>query len=50
MFPTLPSLAKCQAGEQQLMLLRQQPETYSAWESAGVNAPDLSHAKIMLLI
>lgn len=31
-----------QAGEQQ-------PETYSAWESAGVNnAPDLSHAKSSL--
>lgn len=37
-----PGLANCQAGEQQ-------PEVYSAWESAGVNcAPDLSHAKSSL--
>ena len=42
MFPTLPGLAAYQVGEQQ-------PETYSAWESAGVNnAPDLSHAKSSL--
>lgn len=37
-----PGLANCQAGEQQ-------PETSSAWESAGVNhAPDLSHAESSL--
>lgn len=38
----LPCLSNCQTGEQQ-------PETYSAWESAGVNnAPDWSHAKSSL--
>lgn len=42
MFPTLPGLANCQAGEQQ-------PGTYSAWEGAGVNnAPDMSHAETSL--
>ena len=31
------------------MVLREQPELCSAWESAGVNnAPDLSHAKSSL--